>query len=112
MPLGLPLLGRAVRRRDAHRRAPIVGYAAEVVRPRNGAGVQTATRTSVAGGFDGGAMVLTTSRSAAGGIADYVATELRRAGDDTPVLSALVLGNPRRYARSPTSSWRRFARRH
>jgi len=47
------------------------------------------------GGFDGGAMVLTTARSTAGGIAEYLATELRRRGNDTPVLSALVLGNRR-----------------
>ena len=49
------------------------------------------------GGFDGGALVLTTARSTAGGIADYLATELRQRGDETPVLSALVLGNNRGY---------------
>jgi len=71
-------------------------YAIEMVNPRpardeaDGEGV----RGDATGGFDGGAMVLTTSRSAAGGIADYLATELRRAGDGTPVRSALVLGNP------------------
>ncbi|MFB9905530.1 DEAD/DEAH box helicase [Allokutzneria oryzae] len=47
------------------------------------------------GGFDGGALVLTTARSTAGGIADHLATALRRRGDQTTVLSALVLGNPR-----------------
>jgi Rad3-related DNA helicase len=50
------------------------------------------------GGFDGGAMVLTTARSTAGGIAEHLATELRRRGNDTPVLSALVLGNRRGVA--------------
>jgi ATP-dependent DNA helicase RecQ len=47
------------------------------------------------GGHDGGALVLTTARSTAGGIADFLASELRARGDQTPVLSALVLGNPR-----------------
>jgi len=47
------------------------------------------------GGYDGGALVLTTARSTAGGIAEYLAEQLRQRGDDTPVLSAMVLGNPR-----------------
>lgn len=47
------------------------------------------------GGYDGGAMVLTTSRSAAGGIADHLAGELGRRGIDVPLHSAIVLGNPR-----------------
>jgi hypothetical protein len=51
-------------------------YSAEMVRPApDGFG---------RGGFDGGAMVLTTARSSAGGIADYLALELRRAGQDEP----------------------------
>ncbi|SEQ74884.1 DEAD/DEAH box helicase [Microlunatus flavus] len=47
------------------------------------------------GGFDGGALVLTTARSTAGGIAEYLATDLRRRQNRTPVRSALVLGNRR-----------------
>jgi Rad3-related DNA helicase len=47
------------------------------------------------GGYDGGALVLTTARSTAGGIADHLATELRRRGNDTPVTSALIEGNRR-----------------
>ena len=39
--------------------------------------------------------MLTTARSTAGGIADFLATELRSRADETPVRSALVLGNPR-----------------
>jgi Rad3-related DNA helicase len=67
----------------------LAGYAAEVV-------------TELApddehdrGGFDGGAMVLTTARSTAGGIAEHLATELHRRGNNTPVRSALILGNRR-----------------
>lgn len=74
----------------------LAGYAREVVRPVPQPGdedVEPGTR----GGFDGGALVLTTARSTAGGIADYLATELRQRGDKTPVLSALVLGNNRGY---------------
>jgi len=67
-------------------------YTAEMVRPALG---DNEAAPGERGGFDGGAMVLTTARSTAGGIADYVAGELRRAGDDTPVHSALVVGNPR-----------------
>lgn len=71
-------------------------YAAVMIRPRAASSEPDidGANGSAIGGFDGGAMVLTTSRSAAGGIADYLATELRRAGDSTPVRSALVLGNP------------------
>ncbi|RSN33166.1 hypothetical protein DL990_14240 [Amycolatopsis sp. WAC 01416] len=49
------------------------------------------------GGFDGGALVLTTARSTAGGISEHLATELRRRGDETTVLPTLVLGNNRGY---------------
>ena len=67
----------------------LAGYSAEVVTevdPEN---------EYDRGGFDGGAMVLTTARSTAGGIAEHLATELRRRGDSTPVRSALILGNRR-----------------
>ncbi|MBP2183842.1 DEAD/DEAH box helicase [Amycolatopsis magusensis] len=47
------------------------------------------------GGYNGGALVLTTARSTAGGIADFLAGELHARQDRTPVLSSLVLGNPR-----------------
>jgi len=47
------------------------------------------------GGFDGGAMVLTTARSTAGGIADYLAAELRRRAAEARVHSALIVGNQR-----------------
>jgi RecQ family ATP-dependent DNA helicase len=67
-------------------------YATEMIRP---VPVSEEPQPGERGGFDGGAMVLTTARSSAGGIADYLADGLRRAGDDTPVRSALVLGNPR-----------------
>jgi len=71
----------------------LAGYAQEVVRPVLSGEQAEPGR----GGFDGGALVLTTARSTAGGIADYLATELRQRGDETPVLSALVLGNSRGY---------------
>jgi Rad3-related DNA helicase len=74
----------------------LAGYAREVVQPvpaPRGGEAEPGGR----GGFDGGALVLTTARSTAGGIADYLATELRQRGDQTPVLSALVLGNNRGY---------------
>jgi len=47
------------------------------------------------GGFDGGALVLTTARSTAGGISEYLAAELRQRQHRAPVRSALVLGNRR-----------------
>ena len=74
----------------------LAGYAREVVRPvpiPESEELDPATR----GGFDGGALVLTTARSTAGGIGDYLATELRQCGDEAPVLSALELGNNRGY---------------
>lgn len=61
----------------------LAGYVAEMVHP---AGEER-------GGHHGGALVLTTARSTAGGIADRLVTALRSAGNPTPVLSALVLGN-------------------
>lgn len=67
----------------------LAGYAAEVVTE-----VEPAHEDD-RGGFDGGAMVLTTARATAGGIAEHLATELRRRGDRTPVRSALILGNRR-----------------
>jgi ATP-dependent DNA helicase RecQ len=62
----------------------LAGYAAELARP-------------VVGGMgtDGGALVLTTARSTAAGIAEFLAEELRRRDDPTPVVNALVLGNSR-----------------
>ncbi len=71
----------------------LAGYAGEMIQPMLGAGVDQ--QPGDCGGFGGGAMVLTTARSAAGGIADYLASELRRRADETPVRSALVLGNQR-----------------
>ncbi|MFI7707485.1 DEAD/DEAH box helicase [Nonomuraea sp. NPDC049480] len=59
------------------------GYAAAMVRPTDGE----------RGGYDNGVLVLTTARSTAGGIADRLVGELRRAGDPAPVRSALVRGN-------------------
>ncbi len=70
----------------------LAGYTAEVVRS---APARDDPQPGDRGGFDGGAMVLTTARSTSGGIADYLAAELRRRGDDTPVHSALVTGNRR-----------------
>ncbi|TDD00569.1 DEAD/DEAH box helicase [Nonomuraea deserti] len=70
----------------------LAGYAREIVTPID---VPDDALPGIRGGYDGGALVLTTARSTAGGIADYLATELRARGDETPVLSALVLGNPR-----------------
>ncbi|MEY9937593.1 DEAD/DEAH box helicase [Streptacidiphilus sp. MAP5-3] len=70
----------------------LAGYAREVIRP---VPVFEEPAPGTRGGYDGGALVLTTARSTAGGIADHLATEFRHRGDQTPVLSALVLGNPR-----------------
>lgn len=47
------------------------------------------------GGYNGGAMVLTTAKSTAAGISQYLSESLRRGGDTTPVHSAVLLGNPR-----------------
>jgi Rad3-related DNA helicase/DNA polymerase III epsilon subunit-like protein len=47
------------------------------------------------GGYDGGAMILTTAKSTAAGISQYLSESLRRDGDTTPVHSAVLLGNPR-----------------
>lgn len=71
----------------------LAGYAREMVTPVDDLDDDAFPGTR--GGHDGGALVLTTARSTAGGIADYLATELRARGDETTVLSALVLGNPR-----------------
>jgi ATP-dependent DNA helicase RecQ len=74
----------------------LAGYAREVVRPVV-APPAGEPEPGSRGGFDRGALVLTSARSTAGGIADYLATELRQRGDETPVLSALVLGNNRGF---------------
>ncbi|WP_329353054.1 DEAD/DEAH box helicase [Streptomyces sp. NBC_01261] len=50
------------------------------------------------GGWDGGALVLTTARSTAGGIGELLTTELRRRSHDAPVRNALTLGNGRAFA--------------
>jgi ATP-dependent DNA helicase RecQ len=71
----------------------LAGYAAEMIRPVLAPGVDQ--QPGERGGFDGGAMVLTTARSTAGGIADYLTTELRRRADGTRVHSALIVGNQR-----------------
>jgi ATP-dependent DNA helicase RecQ len=71
----------------------LAGYTAEMIRPVLAPGVEQ--QPGERGGFDGGAMVLTTARSTAGGIADYLAAELRRRADETRVHSALIVGNQR-----------------
>ncbi|WP_186382385.1 DEAD/DEAH box helicase [Amycolatopsis rhizosphaerae] len=70
----------------------LAGYAQEMIASVD---VTDDVEPGTRGGYDGGALVLTTARSTAGGIADFLATELRARSDQTPVLSALVLGNPR-----------------
>ncbi|SEH03927.1 ATP-dependent DNA helicase RecQ [Nonomuraea solani] len=70
----------------------LAGYTQEMVRPVD---VPGEAPPGSRGGYDGGALVLTTARSTAGGIAEHLATEVRTRGEKTPVLSALVLGNPR-----------------
>ncbi|OKI02184.1 hypothetical protein A6A06_14010 [Streptomyces sp. CB02923] len=62
------------------------GYATELVRP--------GTRGRSA---DGGALVLTTARSTAAGIAEFLTEELHRRGDPTHVVNALALGNSRAF---------------
>ncbi|PYC87442.1 hypothetical protein C7C46_04510 [Streptomyces tateyamensis] len=64
----------------------LASYAAEVARPRAGAA-----------GTIGGALVLTTARSTAGGISEFLTEELRRRSAPTPVVSALALGNARAF---------------
>jgi|GEM_PF-3443154 len=70
----------------------LAGYAQEMIRRVDPSG---RAAPGFRGGHDGGALVLTTARSTAGGIADFLANELRARTNETPVLSALVLGNPR-----------------
>jgi Rad3-related DNA helicase len=74
----------------------LAGYACELVHPVDQSEGNEG-EFGARGGFDGGAMVLTTARSTAGGIADYLATELRHRADETVVRSTLVLGNNRGY---------------
>ena len=71
----------------------LAGYATEMIRPVLTPGMEQ--QPGERGGFDGGAMVLTTARSTAGGIADYLAAELRRRVAETRVHSALIVGNQR-----------------
>ncbi len=74
----------------------LAGYSREMVHPVDQSDCSEG-ELGARGGFDGGALVLTTARSTAGGIADYLATELRHRADDTVVRSTLVLGNNRGY---------------
>ena len=77
----------------------LAGYAREIIRPRpvsrGDADDSVHWRDDL--GYDGGALVLTTARSTAGGIADLLANTLRAAGDETPVRCALTLGNRRAF---------------
>ncbi|WP_431913416.1 DEAD/DEAH box helicase [Nonomuraea jabiensis] len=68
----------------------LAGYAAAMIRPATGADGR--------GGYDGGALIITTARATSGGIADRLADELRRGNDPTPVRSALVRGNRQGFA--------------
>ncbi|MFJ7212889.1 DEAD/DEAH box helicase [Amycolatopsis sp. NPDC098790] len=76
--------GDAAMRTVAHQ---LAGYSREMIRPAAGEPHR--------GGFDGGGLVLTTARSTAGGIAEHLASNLRRNALETPVHSSLVLGNAR-----------------
>ncbi|MGI6876385.1 DEAD/DEAH box helicase [Amycolatopsis sp. 3B14] len=76
--------GDAAMRTVAHQ---LAGYSREMIRPAAG--------DPHRGGFDGGGLVLTTARSTAGGIAEHLASNLRRSALETPVHSSLVLGNAR-----------------
>ncbi|MEU0112774.1 helicase C-terminal domain-containing protein [Streptomyces bobili] len=67
----------------------LAGYAEQTVHPASGGDF---------GGWDGGALVLTTARSTAGGIGELLTTELRRRVHDAPVRNALTLGNGRAFA--------------
>jgi Rad3-related DNA helicase len=83
----------------------LAGYSAEMVRAAADTDpegpdpetVEQALSDTTRGGFDGGAMVLTTARSTAGGIASHLLRELRARDDDTNVISALVRGNNRAF---------------
>ena len=84
----------------------LAGYSAEMVRATaadtnpdspDPETVEQALSNATRGGFDGGAMILTTARSAAGGIASHLLRELRARDDDTNVISALVRGNNRAF---------------
>ena len=70
----------------------LAGYASEVV---TAAASPDGAGEGSRGGSDGGALVLTTARSTAGGIAEALGRELAAREDETPVRSALVLGNRR-----------------
>ena len=72
----------------------LTSYAREMIHPVLDADDEPEDYT-VRGGHDGGAMVLTTAKSTAAGISQYLADSLRREGDQTPVHSAVLLGNPR-----------------
>ena len=60
----------------------LAGYAAEMIRPVLAPGVEQ--QPGERGGFDGGAMVLTTARSTAGGIADYLSRRASAAAPTRP----------------------------
>ncbi|GJF35149.1 hypothetical protein KNE206_78490 [Kitasatospora sp. NE20-6] len=72
----------------------LAGYAAEMVRP---AASEEGDSLVERGGWDGGALVLTTARATAAGISDLLSTELRRRGHQAPVLNAVTLGNSRGF---------------
>lgn len=72
----------------------LTGYAREMIRPVLDEDDEP-ENYDARGGHDGGAMVLTTAKSTAAGISQYLAENLRREADTTPVHSAVLLGNPR-----------------
>ncbi|MGW5049794.1 DEAD/DEAH box helicase [Actinokineospora sp. NPDC004072] len=72
----------------------LTGYIREMIRPVLNEDDEP-QQHNARGGYDGGAMVLTTAKSTAAGISQYLSESLRREGDATPVHSAVLLGNPR-----------------
>ncbi|WP_064273242.1 DEAD/DEAH box helicase [Streptomyces sp. RTd22] len=64
----------------------LAGFAQEVIRKRPGGG-----------GWDGGAMVLTTAKATAAGIGAHLIEQLAGRGVAAPVAEALMLGNGRAY---------------
>lgn len=72
----------------------LTGYAREVMQPVLDEDDEPQDYNA-RGGYDGGAMILTTAKSTAAGISQYLSESLRRDGDTFPVHSAVLLGNPR-----------------
>ena len=96
----------------------LAGYSAEMVRPLlhtrqlRPRDVDQALSDPARGGFDGGAMVLTTARSTAGGIASHRLRDLR-ARDETPTSSALsFMAIIAPFGSSPTVNRWRLPCRH